>query len=716
MHEGHQPPGCFRGSQAKVAKGSMKAQEAKGSAKKILFITLSNIGDVIMTLPALDFLRGRFPEAKFTVILGPRPKEVFAKIPFVDKLIIYDKRARLREKIRLFNELKIQRFDIVVDLRNSFFGAFLPARYRTHPFMIIPKKIKHMRDRHLRRTQSAIAVNKQGAISLSVKKSSAELSSLFISQNDDEYIKKILRQNDIKEDDKIVVIAAGARSHIKRWPKEKFAELIRSLREKFRVKMVLVGDKEDVPISSYIAGSSLGQILDLSAKTDIAQLTSLLKRAALLITNDSAVMHLGSYLNTPTIAIFGPTDELKYGPWSGVKAAVSKEIFCRPCRKAQCRYATLDCMRMIKVEEVLRQVRDVLVTGSAGQQVTKKKEDFRRILIVRTDRIGDVLLSTPVIKVLRDSYPSAYIAMMVVPASGDIVRGNPYLDEVFIYDKIGRHKSLIGSWQFALNLKRKKFDLALILHPTNRAHLVTFFAGIPRRVGFDRKMGFLLTGRLSHVKQKGQKHELEYNLDMVRYLGIEPQDKGLFMPIRRESEEWVEEVLGKEGIKGADRLLVIHPGASCPSKIWPGERFAEAADRLAEKYGFKILLVAGPKDIKLAQNVISSLHHPVINLAGKTSVSQLASVLKRCQLVISNDSGPVHVASGVGVPVISIFGRNQKGLSPVRWGPVGKRDKILHKEVGCSECLAHNCRKDFACLKAITVDDVINAAESVLVE
>jgi len=108
------------------------------------------------------------------------------------------------------------------------------------------------------------------------------------------------------------------------------------------------------------------------------------------------------------------------------------------------------------------------------------------------------------------------------------------------------------------------------------------------------------------------------------------------------------------------------------------------------------------------------MHHPVINLAGKTSVSQLASVLKRCNLFISNDSGPVHIACAVETPVISIFGRSQKGLSPARWGPTGKKDRILHKYVGCIECLAHNCVKEFACLKAITVDDVVSAADSIL--
>jgi heptosyltransferase-2 len=304
--------------------------------------------------------------------------------------------------------------------------------------------------------------------------------------------------------------------------------------------------------------------------------------------------------------------------------------------------------------------------------------------------------------------------MMVTPYAKDIVEDNPYLDEVIIYDKEGKHKSWRRSAGFSHNLAKKRFDLAIILHPTNRVHLVTFFAGIPRRLGYDRKLGFLLTDRIKHTKQFGEKHELEYNLDLLRHVGIETDDKNLVMPIKQQSQDWVEALFKKEGIRGSDRLLAIHPGASCPSKIWPNERFASVADRLIKKFGFKVFLIAGPKDIVLAENVIKNMQHPAINLAGKTSVSQLASLLKRCQLFISNDSGPVHIATAVRTPVISIFGRNQLGLSPKRWGPLGEKDQIIHKEVGCIRCLAHNCTRDFACLKAITIDDVIKAADAIL--
>ncbi len=669
---------------------------------KILFITLSNIGDVILTLPALDFLRGAFRKSKITCLVAERPRELFENNPAIERAIIYDKHAKLREKIKLFRELKKERFDLVVDLRNSFFGIFLPARYKTSPFLAIPRNIKQMHQSHLYKVKRLISKHKGLTAQLL---NNVQRNSLYIKQEDQDYINRVLKENSIGEEDKIIIIAPGARSQIKRWAKEKFLALAESLIEESGTKIILAGDKDDVAIAKYISSNCRYQLLDLSAKTTLTQLACLLKRAKLVITNDSAVLHLASYVDAPIIALFGPTNEEKYGPWSEIHSVVKKDIFCRPCEKAQCRFKTLDCLKVIKPQDVLKE---------AGSLAVIKKEDFKRILIVRTDRIGDVLLSTPVIKALRNEYPHAYIAMMVNPAVKDIVDGNPYLDEVIIYDKDGKHKSWFRSIKFCLRLRKKRFDLAIVLHPTNRVHLITFFCGIPKRIGYDRKLGFLLTQRFKHTKQSGQKHELEYNLDLLRQLGIEPKDKQPFMPIKKESEEWLEELFKAQDLKPSDKLLAIHPAASCPSKIWPNVRFAEVADRLIEKFGFKVIVVAGPRDLSLAQNLIQHMHHTALNLAGKTSISQLASLLKRCQLFISNDSGPVHIASSLGTPVISIFGRSQKGLSPKRWGPWGDRAEVLHKEVGCIECLAHNCIKEFACLKAITIDDALKAVDTVM--
>jgi len=668
---------------------------------KILFITLSNIGDCILTLPVLDALANQYPEGQITCLVPERPREIFSNNPLIKKVIVFNKHARLIDKVKLFFSLSKEKFDIVVDLRNSFFGAFLPAKKRSSPFRFIPAKFKHMKDKHLFWSGFSgypFRDKKQQGIA--------------ITAGDLNYIDGILKEQNLSGSSKLAVVAPGARSQVKRWDKHNFSQLCSRL-AKEGWDVVLVGDKADEPVCSYIQHQAAEKVLNLCARTTISQLAALLKKAKILITNDSAIMHLASYLDVPVAAIFGPTDEAKYGPWSRENTVIKKDIVCRPCEKASCRFGNLACLSSLKVDDVFEQV-NLLLKGGSIKEAWGADSKYRRILIARTDRIGDVLLSTPVIKALRQKYSQAYISMIVAPYAKDIVEANPYLDEVIIYDKDVKHKSWLRSLKFASRLKKKKFDLAVILHPTNRMHLLVFLAGIRRRLGYDSKFGFLNNLKKTHTKQKGLMHEAEYNLDLLADLGVSGDARGLFMPIKPESEQWVKELFASHKISETDKLLAINPGASCPSKIWPQDNFAQVAQALAKRYNFKILIVSGPRDMSIANIVAQKIGDKALNLSGKTSLSRLASILKRCSLFISNDSGPVHIASSLGIPVISIFGRNQPGLSPVRWGPLGSNSKYLHKDAGCIQCLAHNCKKEFACLKAIKVEDVLSAAESIL--
>jgi heptosyltransferase-2 len=345
-----------------------------------------------------------------------------------------------------------------------------------------------------------------------------------------------------------------------------------------------------------------------------------------------------------------------------------------------------------------------------------QKNYFKKILVVRTDRIGDVVLSTPVLKGLRDNFPQSHIAVMVSPQAREIVEDNPYINEVIVYDKDKKDKGLFGFWRFALDLKKKEFDLAIVLHTKKRTNLITYLADIPKRVGYhDKKFGFLLTDKIKDIRPLGLQHEVDYCLDILKSLGLTIKDRMPYVAVKKEQSRWLSDVLQEGAIKKEDRIAGIHPGASCISKRWLKDRFIVLANRLVEDYGVKIILLAqGEPDVEIANDIARNTRYPVLNLAGKTSLSQLVALLSRCSIFISNDSGPVHIASAVGTPVISIFGRNQAGLSPLRWGPVGRCDKYLHREVGCSVCLAHKCEIGFDCLKAITVEDVLKAVDDIL--
>ncbi|MBP7087973.1 MAG: lipopolysaccharide heptosyltransferase II [Candidatus Omnitrophica bacterium] len=336
----------------------------------------------------------------------------------------------------------------------------------------------------------------------------------------------------------------------------------------------------------------------------------------------------------------------------------------------------------------------------------------KRILIVRTDRLGDVILSTAVVENLRLAFPKARLAFMCRPYTASILEYNPYLNEVIIYDKDNKHKSFPASLKFAFYLRRKKFDWAIILHPTNRVHIVTFLARIPIRVGWNRKYSFLLTKKIEHTKQKGLKHELEYTLDILRHLNIPIRSKETYFPVIEAAQTEVANLLKKEGLKDTDKIIAIHPSASCPSKRWPQSNFCKLTELLKQKIDAKIVVITSESEKEFGAEIVKK--EDVIDFRGKLNILGIGALLKRSVLFISNDSGPVHIAASLGIPVISIFGRSDAGLSPARWKPLGKESFYFHKDVGCQICLAHNCQKDFLCLKEITPEEVAFKAISII--
>lgn len=345
-----------------------------------------------------------------------------------------------------------------------------------------------------------------------------------------------------------------------------------------------------------------------------------------------------------------------------------------------------------------------------------KPDHFGNILVVRTDRIGDVILTTPALSALKKAYPKARLSMMVVPGTRELVEGIDALNEVIVYDRRGEHKGIFGFWKFIGFLRKKNFDLAVVFHTKKRTNLICFLAGIPRRIGYrNNKFGFLLTDQLVDTRIRGEKHEAEYCFDVLRTIGIASGDLQLSLPLREESERWVDRFVLENKIAVSAPLVAVHPDASCISKRWPVNKFSELIQRLMSGHGINVILIGDHGSQRIAAQLMSDFKGGgVVNAAGLTSVGQLASLLKRCKLLISNDSGPVHVACAVGTPVISIFGRNQAGLSPVRWRPLGLKDQVFHKEVGCAVCLAHKCDINFKCLEAINVDEVFQAAVEML--
>jgi len=337
----------------------------------------------------------------------------------------------------------------------------------------------------------------------------------------------------------------------------------------------------------------------------------------------------------------------------------------------------------------------------------------QKILIIRTDRIGDVVLTTPVIKILRESYPQARISILVAPLTKDLVADNPYLDEIMVDDRKGEHRGLRGFLKLIFQLREKQFDCAIVLHTKKRTNALCFLAGIPQRVGYkNNKFGFLLTHPIKDTRHYGEKHEAQYCLDVLKALEIESNSLEVNVSVQKESEQWMAKFCQENNIGQKDKFIAIHPGASDPAKCWPVDRFAKLIDALCHKYSAKIVII-GAFDIQaIAKKIMSQTSHPVLDLTGKIRVSQLVSLLKRADMLISNDSGPVHIAAGLETPVVSIFTRNQPGINPERWKPLGLKSKVVTVPLDTSISFQKSQILDPQYAEIIKVTDVLEAVDA----
>ena len=337
--------------------------------------------------------------------------------------------------------------------------------------------------------------------------------------------------------------------------------------------------------------------------------------------------------------------------------------------------------------------------------------DTPNILITRTDRIGDLVLTTPLFKALREKFPKARITALVFLEHREIVQHNPYLDEVILYDKKGSEKGLWGQLRFSQMLRGKKFDAVIHAHGTNRMHLAAWFAGIPRRIGYARRAAWALTYAHPYNKKQGEKQESEYLFELLEPLGVTaPQAIETFFPVTDRAARSLENLLPFHKVPRDLPWIVLNPSASDVTKMWPAERFAAFVTKIGTGRPFVFFAIGTPKDRALIEKLKQSTPVPVIDLSGRLTLGMLGALLKRASLLVSNDSGPVHIATAVGTPVVSIFGRYEPGLGPRRWRPLGERVRVVSKDVSA---IPEGERK-FTYMDEIPVEDVLFAAQALL--
>ena len=306
---------------------------------------------------------------------------------------------------------------------------------------------------------------------------------------------------------------------------------------------------------------------------------------------------------------------------------------------------------------------------------------IRRILILRMGPLGETLLTTPVIRALRRRFPEAYIAYMVAPGREDLVSENPNLNEVITYS--------VSIPKLIYEMAKRSFQMVVILQPTFRLVLHTFFARIPFRIGFETNSG---KGRLLHVAVPNNidQHETTRYLDVVRGIGIEPDSEEPEMFVNAAAQGWADNLLASVGVSLDRPLIGLNPGSGSESRRWSKTGFAQVGDELHQEYDAQIFITAGDAEGSLPHDVANLMSCSPIIVTGATPI-QLGAMLQKCRLYISNDTGPMHMGTAVKTPTIALFGAS----NPQQWGPHWHPHTIIARES----------------MGDITIEDVLEAAD-----
>jgi lipopolysaccharide heptosyltransferase I len=349
---------------------------------------------------------------------------------------------------------------------------------------------------------------------------------------------------------------------------------------------------------------------------------------------------------------------------------------------------------------------------------------MNNILIVKTSAIGDVTHTLPALNALRHCYPEARITWLVEEAAAGLLVGHPALDRLLVSRRKhwarelrrGPRRALTAlreAWRFLGQLRETRYDLLLDFQGLLKSGVLVALARAERKVGFGRGMAhaegswIFLNERLPAVDMNI--HALDRELLLLKGIGVEAPAVEFALPITAAHRQKVEGLLAEAGVDPSRPLLAINPQATWPTKLWFPERFAELADRLAAR-GWAVVFTGSPGDREEIERIIGAMQARAANLAGATTLLELAALYEMAGVVVSTDTGPMHIAAATGTPVVAIFG----ATAPWRTGPWGEQHRVVRVEMECSPCLKKHCPTERECMRWISVAMVAAAVEDKL--
>ncbi len=303
--------------------------------------------------------------------------------------------------------------------------------------------------------------------------------------------------------------------------------------------------------------------------------------------------------------------------------------------------------------------------------------DPQRILYIRTDRMGDVLMNLPAIHRLRQVYPKAWIALMIDHTLADLFNEHPDIDELVLVDPQRIKTSFRYRWDLRRRLRSARFDMAFVSNPDRRLHALVFFAGIRSRVGYDRKAAYFLNKKIT-VRETTQ-HEIEKNMELVSPITGKAE---YTTPKLVSGDKSRLTVAGKVAGQGG-RFVIVHTGTSNPRKRWPAEQVKGLCRLIQESMKEGVVFVGGAEEREAAEKIARELPGASLNLAGELSLKELIALFKHpsAHTLVTVDSGPAHVAWMSGLPAVILYASDVAGSDPARWGPRDQKSRVIHKPI-----------------------------------
>jgi len=340
------------------------------------------------------------------------------------------------------------------------------------------------------------------------------------------------------------------------------------------------------------------------------------------------------------------------------------------------------------------------------------KGKIKRILVIRIDEIGDVILTTPVFKALKKGFPDCEADVLIKKGTKELLEHNPNVDNLIICEKDWLRNKLNIAYFLSLAKKlRKRYDLVIELHTSPVNILFAFLIG-GYKIGYAfRGLGFLLNKTRFSAKKK---HIIDRNLDLLKSVSINYKNKELDVFYSKKEDDYVNSLLKKHNLIGK-KLICVNPGTLRTNKLWQNPKWALLSDRLIEEFNACILFTGSSNEKSLVNDIINSVRNKnkTINLAGETSLLQLAALTKKCKLLIGTDTGPLHIARAVETPLIGLYG----STNPYIWGYNEDKFRSIYKKLDCSFCNKGYCqrKKDkYLCMSSIKVEDVVKEVKEII--